>query len=308
MSNHRNVSCGLELPPSDVLAPDKPLSTASAAALATATRIARDDGAALHLLTALDFDFAADWMLQDAKLKGGDSVVERARARLVALAATAQAAGLRVTIETSTRSPADALLVDAAQEHRDLIVVGTRERGSIVRNLLGSTALSLLRRATVPVWVARTAYGDKPPTVLAAIDLGDMAPRVVAAAAHAAAAAGGTLHVLHVVDFSAEDVLRTGSADLEFVTEYRRRKREDAEVKVPEIVANACASGPKATIHLRYGDVRPTILGVAEEVRADLVVIASVVHGALGAAISGLGRTAEHVLPRLPTSLLVLKP
>jgi len=249
-----------------------------------------------------------EWMAQDAERRGRETSTSRARARLEALAAPLRAEGLPTTIEVTWRSPVEARLGHAAREGVDLIVVGTRERGAVARNLLGSTALSLLRKSPVAVWVARDSYGERSPTVLAAIDLGDMAPKIVAAAAGAAARAGGNLHVLHVVDFSAEEVLRTGAAGHEFIQEYRRRKREHAERTVPALVQDAVGAGPKATLHVRYGDVSPTLLGVAEEIRADIVVIGSIVHSALGAAISGLGRTAEHVLPRLDTSLLVLKP
>ena len=195
----------------------------------------------------------------------------------------------------------------------DVVVVGTRERGAVARNLLGSTALKLLRRCPATVWVARDCVWEGPATVLAAIDLGDMAPRVLGAAARIAQRTGGALHVLHVVDFAAEGVLRKGAADTDVVAEYRRLKRQRAEEAVPSVVAASLGAatsgtGPRPQIHLRFGDVNATIVGVAEEFRADVCVLGSVVHSAAGAALVGLGRTAEYVLPRLRSSLVVVKP
>jgi CPA2 family monovalent cation:H+ antiporter-2 len=310
MSDYQNVSCGLDLSSADVFVSGESLSGASAAALHDATRIARDAGARLHLVTGLDLDALAAWMVGVERTAGRPTVADHAKGRLEALAVGPRNAGIVTTTEVALAGPAQALMEDADREGRDLVVVGTRERGAVARNVLGSTALRLLRRAPQDVWVAREGAAERPQVVLASIDLGDMAPRIVAAAARVAAHRGAPLHVVHVVDFRAEDVLRTGAADAQFVLEYRRRKRLRAEEEVPAIVEQALGKNPalKPTIHLPDGDVDATILRAAADTRATIVVLGSVVHSAVGAAISGLGRTAEKVLPELGASLLVLKP
>jgi len=308
MKHFKSVSCGLDLSSADWLVSSEALSGASAAALGTALRIARDDGAQLHLVTALDLDAAAQFVIERERTAGRPTVVEHAKARLEALAAPARSVGVATTTAVSMAAPAAALLEDARAESRDLIVVGTRERGEVARNLLGSTALTLLRRAPVAVWVARHAYGRDGSTVLAAVDLGDMAKPVIAEAHRIASATGGTLHVLHVVDFAAEDVMRIGAADLDFVLEYREMKRQRAELEVPALVEEALGKGAGVKIHLPDGDVAPTILKAVADHRADLVVLSSVVHSAASGVITGLGRTAEKVLPQIHASLLVLKP
>ena len=198
MTRFSNVSCGLDLSSGDVLVVGESISTASACALNSAMRIARDDGARLHLLTGLDLDTAGEFMVERERKLGHPNVVDHAKARLDALGAPARDAGVVVTTSASTEGPARAILQDAALEERDLIVVGTRERGAFARNVLGSTALTLLRRSPVAVWVARESFGDRPPVVLAAVDMGDMAERIVAAAGGIARRAKGTLHVLRM--------------------------------------------------------------------------------------------------------------
>jgi nucleotide-binding universal stress UspA family protein len=307
MTRFQNVSCGIDLSSADVVVAADTLSDASAAALATAMRTAKDDGARLHLVTALDLDAAACLVVERERKAGNRTVVEHAQARLETVAGTARAAGIETTTAVSVAGPAAALLDDARISSRDLIVVGTRERGTAARNLLGSTALTLLRRAPVAVCVARPSITDAK-SVLAAIDLGDMAERIVTAAHRVAERTGAVLHVLHVVDFAAEDVLRIGAADREFVLDYRAMKRERAEIEVPAIVERALGAKGKATLHLEDGDVDETILRAAADQKSDIVVMSSVVHSALSAALTGLGRTAEQVLPQLQASLLVLKP
>jgi CPA2 family monovalent cation:H+ antiporter-2 len=308
MTPFRRISCGIELASGDAVVSGDELGPASVAALASAIRLARDDRASLHLLSALDLDEAALTMIQREHRAGRPTVTDRARQRLEVLAAGPRGAGVETTTEVSHDSPARALLADADRAGRDLIVVGTRERGAVARNLLGSTALRLLRRAPQPVWVARNAFGERPPVVLCAIEIGDMAPRILRAAAQVAARAAGELHVLHVVDFAAEDVLRAGAADRQFVLEYRAMKRTNAETRIPALVEETLGPQAKARLHLPDGDVDETILGTAESLGADVVVLGSVVHSLASAAISGLGRTAESVLPRVAASLLVLKP
>lgn len=311
MERTSSISCGLDLSSGDRIVSGEPLSEASRAALATARKIARADGAKLHLLTALDLDASALWLTLREQSAGNRTVLEAARDRLQELADEARKEGTETTTEASASAPADALLQDAEREGRDLIVVGTRERGAVARNLLGSTSLTLVRRARCPVWIARTVPGEHGRSVLATIDLGDMAPRIVGAAAAAVARRpGSTLHVLHVVDLKAEDVLRAGAADESIIREYREHRRERAAKEIPEIVAAAVGPGARIapTIHLPDGDPNDVIVETAERIGADLVVLGSVVHSALDAALGGLGRTAESVLPRLHASLLVLKP
>ncbi|MCE9635524.1 MAG: universal stress protein [Planctomycetes bacterium] len=311
MRHFTNVSCGLDLSAADAIISGEAISGASAAALASAARIARDQGARLHLICALDLDIASEVMVRFAQAAGKSTVVEHAKARLEALAAPTRDAGVVTTTEVSLKSPADALVADAAAEGRDLVVVGTRERGTVARNLLGSTALSLLRRCPAAVWVARTPIAVRP-VVLASIDLGDFATRIIEAAAVVADRTDGTLHVLHVVNFAAEDVLRIGAADLEFVSEYRRMKRQRAELEVPGIVDAALPADLRkrlgTKIHMPDGDIDATILKTVIDMSADVVVVGSVVKSSPIASFFGLGRTAEKVLPQVDASLLVLKP
>jgi nucleotide-binding universal stress UspA family protein len=207
----------------------------------------------------------------------------------------------------SLDAPAVAIVEDVGRAGRDLVVVGTRERSAAARNLFGSTALRLLRRAPVAVWVARGDLGARPPTVVAAVALGDMAPSIVSAAARVAERSGGALHVVHVVDLGAEGALRTGHAGDELVEEYRRRRHARAASEVPRLVQDF-AAGAHAKVHILTGEVNPTLVAAAAELGADVVVMGSVVHSAIGAVLGGLGRTAEHLLAHLRASMLVLKP
>src|SRR5262245_18930687 len=153
MNPFRNLVVGIDLANAERLAADAPLAPASRTARDRAVAVARRSGGALHLLTALDLDpYAEEIVLRGS---GGTSILERAKGHLAVAAEPARAAGVAATTEVALGRPVETLLADVQRNRRDLVVVGTRERSSLARNLLGSTALSLLRRAPAPVWVAR---------------------------------------------------------------------------------------------------------------------------------------------------------
>ena len=306
MEPYRNLVVGIDLANADRIADDAQLAAASRAARDKAVELARRSKARIHLLTALDLDPYAETIVLRPSPSGGHSIHDAAKRFLDAAAAPARAAGVETTTEVAIGRAAETLLADVQKNRRDLVVVGTRERSTLARNLLGSTALALLRRCPVPVWVARRGAHHAERVVLAAVGIGDIAIHVLAAAAAIASATGAALHVLHVVDLPAAAVLRAGAADRETVEWYRRQRRERAEAEVPRLVAQALGEGAKCSIHLVDGETADAILDHARRLEADVVVMGSVVQSGLRALL--LGSTAEKVLPALETSLLLVKP
>jgi universal stress protein E len=307
MDPYRNVVVGVDLASADRLADGAPLGPASRAARDRAIEVARASKGHVHLLAALDVDPYAETIVLDSARAGGTSILDRAKRFLDAAAKPVRDAGIETTTEVALGHAAESLLADAQKNRRDLVVVGTRERSTLARNLLGSTALALLRRCPAPVWVARRGvhhHGEK--TVLAAIGIGDLAAHVLRAASSIAASAGAALHVLHVVDLPAAAVLRAGAADREAVEWYRRQRRENAEAEVPRLVALALGEGAKCAMHLVDGETADAILDHARRLEPEVVVMGSVVQSGLRALL--LGSTAEKVLPALETSLLLVKP
>ena len=306
MDTYRNIVVGIDLAGSDHLADGASLSPASRAARDAAVEIAGRARGRIHLLAALDVDAFAEEIV--VKPGAGDTLsIRDAAARFLELAgAPARAAGIEVTTEVVMGRPVETILADVQRNRRDLVIVGTRERSTLARNLLGSTSLALLRRAPCPVWVARRGTHHAARVVLAAVGIGDLAADVLRAAAGIATATGGALHVLHVVDLPAAAVLRAGAADRETVEWYRRQRRERAETEVPRLVATALGEGAQVSMHLVDGETADAILDHARRLEADVVVLGSVVQSGMRALL--LGSTAEKVLPALETPLLLVKP
>lgn len=128
------------------------------AALPMASELATDLGLPIHLVRVLDFD------PMRASVEAGMAAAEataRQQAEAAAAAETSLAEqvqqlrneNLMATSEVRTGSPAMELL--AATGAGDLVVLTTRERGGLVRWLLGSVADELVRRAAGPVLLVR---------------------------------------------------------------------------------------------------------------------------------------------------------
>lgn len=306
MDAFTNIVAGIDLANADRLVDDAPLAPASRAARDKAIAIAKRTHGRVHLLTALDVDPYAETILRKTSPSGGSSIHDLATRYLESAARPARAGGVETTTEVAFGHAAESILADVRKNRRDLVVVGTRERSTLARNLLGSTALALLRRCPAPVWVARRGHDHGEKVVLASVGIGDLAVDVLRAAQAIASASGGALHVLHVVDLPAAAVLRAGAADRETVEWYRRQRRERAEAEVPRLVAEALGPAAQCSVHLVDGETADTILDHARRLEADVVVMGSVVQSGVKAIL--LGSTAEKVLPALETSLLLVKP
>ena len=138
---------------------------------------------------------------------------------------------LRLTCRVSIGSPADQILKSAARERADLIVMGTHGLTGADRLLLGSTTMSVLQRAGIPVLaVPRRAEPLAAPSaswpgdrILAPLELDSGSAREVEVAARLAKWFGSSLLAIHVVagiaapkwlrgDLSSHDRLRLARA------------------------------------------------------------------------------------------------
>ena len=80
---------------------------------------------------------------------------ERAETVLKAAAETVSEAGLSVTAESIIGQPAQTIVEYTDEQDIDHVVIGSHGRDGLSRVLLGSVAETVVRRAPVPVTVAR---------------------------------------------------------------------------------------------------------------------------------------------------------
>jgi nucleotide-binding universal stress UspA family protein len=129
---------------------------ASTAALQFARDLARSTGAGLYLLHIVDDIAARSMDFPYARLGEVQTSMEsEARTQLDELARTFEPEMQPHTAVLTSTAPAYAIGGYAADEHIDLIVMGTHGRAPVVRVFLGSVAERVVRTAPCPVLTVR---------------------------------------------------------------------------------------------------------------------------------------------------------
>ena len=116
-----------------------------------------------------------------------------------------------------------------------------------------------------------------------------------------AGASGGSVHVVAVVDESASSILLTGESMGPLMT----RLHDDAEANVGAIAAEAPDGIGVETDVIRGTAVFRAIVGYAEEVGADLLVMGSTGRSGVGGI---LGSTTQRVTEHTAVPVLVVSP
>jgi nucleotide-binding universal stress UspA family protein len=207
-------------------------------------------------------------------------------------------------VELHDGHPVDVLLAAAEREHAALLVVGSRGVGGNPALALGSTSLRILQTARLPVLVvperrkgAREAEEIRLRHLLVGVDGSEPSLAALELAADVTEVLGGSLSVLHVFEYvppfpvepAAEVETHTGEQALELLE------------------ASACAirrRGVGVQPVIRSGDPARTLLDVADDVDADLVVVGS--RGRGGPHELLLGSVARTVADRARRPTLVV--
>ena len=130
-------------------------SKTSLRALDVAGPLARDHGARLFLLSAIEpAVFIAG--MESVAMAVPDAVIARdAKDRLARIARSRKLGTLRVTVVVDRGRAADVIARVAEEKQIDLIVLTTHGRTGLDRFLMGGTAEHVVRHARCPVWVVR---------------------------------------------------------------------------------------------------------------------------------------------------------
>ena len=209
----------------------------------------------------------------------------------------------RVETEVLVGSAAD-LLVEAADTHAaDLLVVGEHGCRRGVWEFLGTTAERVVRRASVPVLVARGLPAGPPRRILAAIDDSMGGRRALAWAAFLGRQLEASVVALHALDPVMPPVELMGVMP---IGEIQEDLRIETERWLREAACEAASRGEIAECRVAVGEPVHEILKVLEDEQPDLVVIGS--RGAPAALGGVLGGVAHAVLRRAKRPVLVVGP
>jgi nucleotide-binding universal stress UspA family protein len=192
----------------------------------------------------------------------------------------------------------------AAENHAELIVIGTHGRTGISRLLLGSVATAILRHAPCDVLVCRGTSGPSP--FLRPLVATDFSPAAARALRNAAAltAPGTAIDVIHAWQLPAGSWGATilGSARFPWST-VRDAVLNAAKSQTDQLVEGHKDLGHPLHVVLEQGPPASVITHAAERGGHDLIAIGT--HGHRGFRRLLLGSVAESTIRHAPCSVLV---
>ena len=158
----------------------------------------------------------------------------------------------------------------------DLLVVGTRGVGAVEKVLIGSGAEEIFRKARVPVLTVGPSAAKEPlyeiefKNILFATDFGRSAEREAEYAVSLAQKHCSRLRLVHVLphpEAYGKDVLAV--------------KRENSMAQLEELVATGTDLHYKLDFEVAVGEPVQQILRIAEETKADLIIMGAKARGSL---------------------------
>jgi nucleotide-binding universal stress UspA family protein len=212
------------------------------------------------------------------------------------------------TVETLTTfgRPADAIVEEAARFRADLVIMGSRGRGTLHSALLGSVSAEVVDRTSCPVLIVRRER------ISSVVFATDGAPRTASAAEVVGwpVFADVPIRVVSVahVDLPYYSVAESRVKFDAAVSSYLRESDEEdsrCERIAIETAAQLVAIGSKATGEVRHGSPAKGILAAADAFGADLIVVGS--RGDRGLRRMLVGSTAREILYEAPCSVLIVR-
>lgn len=141
-----------------------------------------------------------------------------------------------------------------------------------------------------------------PSHILVPTDFSPSSEHALDYACDLAAKLGATVHVLNVVEIPALGVPELGAAMTADVIDHMLKDNEAELARTCREHATKAQLGPPL---MRTGDARDVILHTADEVHADLIVMAT--HGRRGISRALIGSVAEMVVRLAPIPVLTVR-
>jgi len=230
-----------------------------------------------------------------------EEIAEKTGARLKAVAARHEFARLQIEYEVRSGKPFVELIIAARAGLADLIIVGGASRGE--EPFLGSTSERVLRKARVPVMVAKKPLSSEAETFLVPTDFSFCARKAAEGALKLAKCFGSRVVFFHVLYPS-------------YTIAYAHELGVSLPIPPPppeeiEPEWNAFLSGLSLEKidwgkYTEEGQAAAAIVHQAEQIGADMIVMGT--HGRSGLPHMLLGSVAEKVVRTASCPVLTVRP
>jgi universal stress protein E len=232
--------------------------------------------------------------------------------QLEQIAAPLRDRGLWVTVAAEWDYPAYAAIVRRAIAIKaDLIVAQHHPGKRRLAWLLSFADWELLRLSPVPVLLVKSSRPYRRPVVLAALDPlhafdkpARLDTRIVGYGSLVAEGLRGTLHAVHAYTMMPVGTVPAVVADARIGMELQRRASAIAGAAFTRVLRSTRI--PRNRRHLLGGDPASVIFEVSRDIHSAIVVLGAVSRSGLKRAF--IGNTAERLIDKLRSDLLVIKP
>lgn len=293
-----------------------------AASLRTAAGLTRSHGGQLLVLGVVTAGHEVQELARHAGIEA-DEIIERMQAELrtsVDPLVAQHCAGIGVTVQIRAGKPFLEIIHEVIDNQRDLVIKAAEPFDGLRRYLFTSTDQHLLRKCPCPVWLVTDDLRTSARSVVAAVDVDDDndVPRsaglnatILDTAVAIADHSGAPLHLVHVWDAPAEDMVRRWSTDDDGPLRYVLETMGQHERALDALVADVRARNPRAAEldikpHLTRGAPRIAIAEQVKALNADLLVMGTLTRTGVPGLI--IGNTAEDVLNAVECSVVTVKP
>jgi nucleotide-binding universal stress UspA family protein len=199
------------------------------------------------------------------------------------------------------------ILERADQAAVDLLVMGTHGRGGFEALFLGSVTEKVIRSTHVPVLTVPPAIEHVESvvckTILCPIEFSDASIRALEYALTLSKETDARLMLLHVIEPSG-DVPEPGELSLLTVEQYRRALEDDARRRLRSAVPGEASLWCTPEEHVASGKAYRVILDLAEQEKAEIIVMGVHGRGILNRRL--FGSTTHHVIREARCPVLTL--
>lgn len=284
-------------------------------AFGRAAALASAKGAALHIVAFDYIETIAMAGLLNQKLMDEvrEGYLQRHRLWLEEEAELQRSRGLTVTTEVLwVQQPYEEILLHLKEMQADMLIKDAHVESVLKRAFVTPLDWQLLRECPTPLHLVIDARHPLPRKIVAAVDpfrpdeqIKDLNDQIILAALKLATQCNAELHLLHAYDlssmFAAEMGMGWGTKPL---SRGLSEELRDAQEQAFTVLADRHGV-PEECRHFLLGAPIKVISEFAASSLADIIVIGTVHRQGLQKL---LGSTAEHILYRVPCSILAIKP
>lgn len=176
-----------------------------------------------------------------------------------------------IHVKHSLRVGSPFLELSEAEAAADLLVLGARGIHPLLQLDVGTTTDRLLRKATQPLLVVKSAPLGTYRRVLVLVDFSESSESALRAALRLAPGAG--IHLLHTFEVPFEGRLRIADVSKDDIIQYRVRERERAMERLHLLLSNVQTDRDRISFAIERGDIRVQTRLTVEDTRPDLIAV-----------------------------------